>query len=180
MSLFLYLLALYNRLYKVKFLLHRFFSRGHQIFVVVVQLLGLVQLLVTPWTTAHQAPLSFMIFWGLLNFISRVSDAVWPFHPLLLSFFFCLQSFPASWSFPMSWLFVPCGQSIGASAWASVYSMNRIFRVDFLSNQLVWSPCSPRDTEVFSSTAVWKHQFFRSQLSLWSNSHIHTWLLEKP
>ena len=83
--------------------------------------------------------------------------------------FSCLPSFPASWSFPMSWLFVSHGQSIGASAWAPVYSMNRIFRVDFLSNQLVWSPCSPRDTEVFSSTAVWKHL---SSTTIWKHQFL--------
>ena len=33
---------------------------------------------------------------------------------------------------------------------------------------------------VFSSTTIWKHQFFGTQPSLWSNTHIHTWLLEKP
>ena len=46
---------------------------------------------------------------------------------------------------------------------------------------MVWSPCSPRDSqEFFSSTTVQKHQFFSAQPFLWSNSHIHTWWLEKP
>ena len=57
-------------------------------------------------------------------------------------------------------------------------SFQWIFRDDFLKDWLVWSPCSPRDSQEFSSTAVWKHQFFGAQPSLWSNSHIHTWLLE--
>ena len=35
-------------------------------------------------------------------------------------------------------------------------------------------------SRVFSSPTVWKHQFFSAQPSLWSNCHIHTWLLEKP
>ena len=35
-------------------------------------------------------------------------------------------------------------------------------------------------SRVFSSTTIWKHEFFGTQLSLWSKSHIHTWLLEKP
>ena len=55
-----------------------------------------------------------------------------------------------------------------------------LFRVDFLQDWLVWSPCCPKDSQVFSSTTVWQHQFFSTQPSLWSNSHIHTWLLERP
>ena len=55
-------------------------------------------------------------------------------------------------------------------------SFQWIFRTDFLSHGLVWSPWSPR---VFNTT-VQKHSFIGTQLSLYSNSHIHTWLLEKP
>ena len=55
-----------------------------------------------------------------------------------------------------------------------------IFRTDFLEDWLVGSPCSPRDSRVFSNTTAQKHQFFGAQLSLQSNSHIHTWPLEKP
>ena len=53
-----------------------------------------------------------------------------------------------------------------------------IFTIDFLYGWLVWSPCCPRDSQE-SSLAVWKHQFFGIQPSLWSSSHIYTWLLEK-
>ena len=56
-------------------------------------------------------------------------------------------------------------------------SFQWIFRVDFLWDWLVWSPCSPWD---YSNTTVPKHPFFGAQPSLWSNSHIYTWLLEKP
>ena len=60
-------------------------------------------------------------------------------------------------------------------------SFRWVFRVDFLSDGLVWSPCSPRDSQrVFSSTMIQKYWFFGTQPSLWSNSHICTWLLEKP
>ena len=55
-------------------------------------------------------------------------------------------------------------------------SFQWIFRTDFLKDWLVWSPCNSRD---FSNTTAQKHQSFEVQLSLWSNSHIHTWLLEK-
>ena len=90
-----------------------------------------------------------------------------------------LQSFPASGSFPMSQLFTSGGQSIGVSASASVLPMNT----------QDWSPLgwigwiflqSKGLSRVFSNTTVQKHQFFGTQLSLWSNPHIRTWLLEKP
>ena len=50
-------------------------------------------------------------------------------------------------------------------------SFQWILRTDFFWNWLVWSPCSPRDSRVFSNTTVQKHQFFGAQLSLRSNSH---------
>ena len=53
------------------------------------------------------------------------------------------------------------------------------FRTDLQEDWLVGSPCSPRDPQEFSNTTVQKHQFFSAQFSLWSNSHIHTRLLEK-
>ena len=89
------------------------------------------------------------------------------------------QSFPASGSFPMSQFFASGGQSIGVSASTSVLPMNT----------QDWSPLgwtgwislqSKRLSRVFSNTMVQKHQFFSTQLSSQSNSHIHTWLLEKP
>ena len=72
---------------------------------VAVQLPGHVQLFVTPWTAACQAPLSLTISWSLPKFMSI---ALW-YHPTISSsvapFSFCLQSFPASGSFPMSQVF---------------------------------------------------------------------------
>ena len=89
-----------------------------------------------------------------------------------------LQSFPASGSFQLSQLFASGGQSIGASASTSVLPMNI---QDWLP--LGWtgwiSLQSKGLSRVFSNTTVQKHQLFSAQLSLWSNSHIHTWLLEK-
>ena len=89
------------------------------------------------------------------------------------------QSFPASGSFPMSWLFASAGQHIGASASASVLPM--IIQGWF---PLGWTGLislqSKRLSRVFSSTTVQNHQLFDTQPSLWSNSYIHTWLLEKP
>ena len=90
----------------------------------------------------------------------------------------CLQSFPAPGSFLISQLFTSGGQSIGASALAS----------DLPMNIQDWSPLgwiglislqSKGLSRVFSNTTIQKHQFFGTQLSLWTNSHVHTWLLEK-
>jgi len=97
----------------------------------------------------------------------------------LVPFFSCPQSLPASESFPMSQLFVWGGQSIGVSALASVLP----------KNTQDWSPLEWTDwislqskglSRVFSNTTVQKHQFFSAQPSSQSNSHIHTWPLEKP
>ena len=90
-----------------------------------------------------------------------------------------LQSFPAPRLFPMSQFFASGGQSIGVSASASVLPMNVQDR--FPLGWTGWiSLLSKGLSRVFSNTTVQKHQFFGAQLSLWSNSHIHIWLLEKP
>ena len=89
------------------------------------------------------------------------------------------QSFPAPGCFPMSQFFTSGGQSIRVSAPASVLPMN-IQDWFFLK----WTGCislkSKWLSRVFSNTTVQKNQFFSAQLSLLSNSQIHTWLLEKP
>ena len=99
-----------------------------------------------------------------------ISSSVIPFSS-------CPQSFPASGFFPMSQLFASGGHSIGVSASSSVLPMNT----------QDWSPLgwtgwiclqSKGLSRVFSNTTVQKHQFFSTQLSLESNSHIHTWPLE--
>ena len=94
-------------------------------------------------------------------------------------FSFCFQSFPASGSFPRTQLFASGGQSIGASASASVLPMNI---QDWFPLELTGliSLLSMGLSRVFSNTTLQKHQFFSAEPSLWSNSHIHTWLLEKP
>ena len=91
----------------------------------------------------------------------------------------CPQSLPASGSFPMSQLFPWGGQSLGVSASASVLPMNTqdwsaLGRSSWISLQ------SKGLSRVFSNTTVQKHQFFGAQFSSQSNSHIHTWPLEKP
>ena len=104
-------------------------------------------------------------------------------HPTISSsvipFSSCPQSFPASGSFQMRQLFTSGGQSIGVSASTSVLPMNT----------QDWSPLgwtgwislqSKGLSRVFSNTTVQKHQFICTQLSLYSNYHIHTWLMEEP
>ena len=112
---------------------------------------------------------------------SNSCPSSWWCHPAISSSvvpFSCPQSLPASESFPVSQPFTWGGQSIGVSASASVLPMNT----------QDWSPLEWTGwislrfkglSRVFNTTAQ-KHQFFGTQLSLWSNSHIHTWLLEKP
>ena len=86
---------------------------------------------------------------------------------------------PASESFPTSQLFAWGGQSIGVSAAASVLPMN--IQDWFTSEWTGWISLQSKElSRVFSNTTVQKHQFFSTQLSSQSNSHIHTWPLEKP
>ena len=72
---------------------------------------------------------------------------------------FCLQSFPASGSFPVSQLFVSYGQRIGVSASTSVLPVNIQGLFPLGSNGLIFL-LSKGLSRVFSSTTVWKHQFF--------------------
>ena len=105
------------------------------------------------------------------------------YHPIISScvvpFSSCLQSFPASGYFPMSQLVASGSQSIRVSASASVFPMN--IQDWFLLGWTGWISLQSKGlSRVFSNTTGQKHQFFGAQLSLSSNSHIHTWLLEKP
>ena len=114
---------------------------------------------------------------------SNSRPSSWWCHPAISSsvvpFSSCPQSLPASESFPMSQLFAWGGQSTGVSASAS-----------FLPKKSQgWSPSectgwislqSKGLSRVFYNTTVQRHQFFSAHLSSQSNSHIHTWPLEKP
>ena len=104
-------------------------------------------------------------------------------HPTIsfsvIPFSSCLQSFPASWCFLVSWLFESGGQSIGVSASASVLPVNIQNWFPLWLTGLI-SLLSEGLSRVFSNTTVQKHQLLSAQLSSQSNSHIHTWLLEKP
>ena len=90
-----------------------------------------------------------------------------------------LQSFPASGSFQMTQFFRSGGQSIRDSASASVLPMN--IQDWFPLGWTGWISLQSKGlSRVFFNTTVQKHQFFATQLSSQSNSHIHTWPQEKP
>ena len=109
--------------------------------------------------------------------VHRVSDAIQPTHPLSS----------------------PCPPALNLSQLQDLFkwvsSLHQVAKVCSASASVLpmniqdWSPLgwtglislqSKGLSRVFSNTTVQKHQFFSAQLSLWSNSHIHTWLLEKP
>ena len=93
-------------------------------------------------------------------------------HPAISSFvipfFSCPQSFPTSRSFPISRLFASGGQSVAAPASVLPMNIQDWFPLGWTGLILL----SKRLLRVFSSTTIWKHQFFNAQPSLWSNSHI--------
>ena len=132
----------------------------------------------TPWTAAHQAsPPS--LSHGICS--NPWSLSQWCYSTI--SFFAALfsshlQSFPASGSFPVSRLFTSDGQSIGISAPATVLPMNIQGWITLGLTSLI-SVQSKGLSIVFSSTTIQKHQFFSTRPSLWANSRICTWLLEK-
>ena len=101
-----------------------------------------------------------------------ISSSVSPFSS-------CPPSFPAAGSVPMSHLFASGVQSIRGWVSASILPMNIQGWFPLGLTGLI-SLLSKGLSRVFSSIAIWKHQFFGAQPSLWSNSHTCTWLLEKP
>ena len=119
----------------------------------------------TPGIHSNSCPLSRWCHPG-------ISSSVIPFSS-------CPQSLPASESFPMSQLFASGGQNTGVSTLASVLSMNT---QDWSPSEWTgWISLQSKGlSRVFSNTRVQKHQFFCTQLSSQSNSHIHTWPQEKP
>ena len=148
-----------------------------------VQSLSHVWFFVTPWTAACQASLSITSSQSCSNScpLSRwchptISSSVIHFSSCLQGLFQC---FSASGSFTVNQFFISGGQSFGVSASISVLPMN-IWDWFPLGWTGLISLQSKGHSRVFSNTMVQKHQFFSTQLSLWFNSHIHTWWLEKP
>ena len=126
----------------------------------------------TPWTAARQASLSLTISWSLLKLMSI--ELVMPSNHLILCLPFscCLQSFQASRSFPRSQFFTTGGQSIGFSASASVLPTRLIyFSIDWFNLLRTLKSLLQHHS---SKASILQH----STLSF--NSHIRTWLMEKP
>ena len=145
-----------------------------QPYLVVVQLLSCFQHFETPWTVACQASLSFIISWSLLKVMS-IESVMLSNHSSSVTPFSCPQSFPASQSFPMSQLFASGGLGIGASASASVLTMNIQAWFPFRLAGLI-SVLSRGLSRDFFSTTIWKHQFLSDHPFLRSSSHICMWL----
>ena len=133
----------------------------------------------TPWTAACQASLSITNSQSPSKPMSI--ESVLPSNHLILCrpLHLLPSIFPSIRVFTVSQLFTSGGHSIGVSASTSVLPMNT----------QDWSPLewtgwislqSKGLSRVFSNTTLQKHQFFGTQPSSQSNSHIHTWLLEKP
>ena len=147
--------------------------------IIVVQSLSHIQLFVTPWTAARQASLSIANSRSLLKLMS--TESVMLSNHLILS---CpLLLLPSIFSsirvFSNESVLRTGDRSIGVSATASVLSMNIQDWLPLGSTSLI-SLQFKGPSRVFSNTTIPKHQFFSAQLSLQFNSHIHTWLLEKP
>ena len=131
-----------------------------------------------PVYCSMQGFLSITNSWSLIKLMSI--ESVMPSNHLILCHPLFLPSiFPRTGSFPMSQFFTSGDQNSGALASASVLPMNiqDWFSLRLTSLISLWSQGLAR---VFSNTTVQKHQFFGTQLSLLSDSHNHTWRLEKP
>ena len=128
---------------------------------------------VTPWTAAHQASLSITNTWSLLKLLSielvMPSNHLILCHPLLLlpSIFPSIRVFPNESLLCIRWPKY-CSFSFSISA-SNEYS--ELISYLGLTGLILQSKGLSR---VFSNTTLQKHQFFGSQLSLWSNSHIYT------
>ena len=113
----------------------------------------------TPWACSNSCPLNWWCH-------PTISSSVIPFSS-------CLQSFPALGSFPMSQLFASGCQNIGVSASALPVNIQSWFPL-WLTGLI---PLQSKGLlRVFSSTTIWKHQFFGAQPSLWSNSHVFIYM----
>ena len=137
-----------------------------------VQLLSYIRLFVTPGTAALQASLSITSSWSLLKLMYQVGDTIQPSHPLLS---------PSPPAFNLS-------QHQGLFQWvSSLHQVAKVLELQLQSFQRIfswfalgwtgWISLQPKGlSRVFSNTTVQNHQFFSTQLSLWSNFYMHTWL----
>ena len=131
---------------------------------------------VTPWTAAHQASLCITNSWNLLKLVSF--ELVMPSNHLILCHPLLLPS-----NFPSIRVF--SNESVLRIRWPKYWSFS--FSISssneysgLISFRLIGLILHPKGlSKGFSNTTVQKYQFFSAKLSLWSSSHIHTWLLEK-
>ena len=149
--------------------------------VIAVQSLSRVWLFATPWTIARQASLSLTVSWTLPKFMSI--ELVMPSNHLILHL--PLLLLPSV--FPSSRIFF--SESVVhirlLKYWSFSFSISRSneysglisFRMDWLN---LFAVQGRRLSRVFSNIMDQKHQFFGIHPSLWFNSHIHKWLLERP
>ena len=151
------------------------FDEGHKYFY--VWLFSHAQLFATLWTAARFPVLHHLPELAQTR-VHWVNSAIQQSHPL---------SSPSPPAFNFSQhqdLFQWVGSSQQVAKILELQIQHQSFqwisRVDFLKDWLVWSLQSKGLLRVFSNTIVERHQFYSAQPSLWSNSHIHTWLLEKP
>ena len=146
---------------------------GSKSLFVVVHWLSHVQLFVTPWTSAYQAPLSFSISWSLLKFMS-IESVILSNHLILCCPLLLLPSvFPS--------IRVSSSESALHIRWSKYWSFSLSISPSKEYSELISlgltgliSLLSKGFSRVFFSTTIQKHQFFGAQPSLWSNSHIHT------
>ena len=161
--------------FREKFVILLFISVCNLSVFVVVQSLSHVLFFETSWTAGLLCP---PLFPGVCS------------NSCPLSLWCCLTTYPLP---PPSPFAFNLSQKQGLFQWVgSSHQVARVLELQHQSFQWVfrvswiflisfridwWSPCSPRDSRIFSYTTVWKHQFLRAQPSLWSNSHIWVWLL---
>ena len=136
-----------------------------------VQLLSRVQLFATPWIPARQASLSITNSHSLLKLMS-IESVIPSSHLILCRPLLFLPPIPPS-------IKVFCKESTLCLGWPKYWSFSFSIIPSKEIPGLISFP-SKRLSRVFSNTTVQKHQFFGAQLSSQSNSHIHTWPLEKP
>ena len=152
-------------------------SNQHSYNNVVFQSLSCVWAFTTPWTVTCQAPLSSTISWSWLKFMSTelvlLSNHLILCHLLLLLplIFPSIRVFSNESALHIRWMKYWSFSNSPSKENSTLISF-RIDRFDLLVVQGL--------SRIFSSNTVWKHQFFGTQPSLWSNSHMGTRLLEKP
>ena len=142
------------------------------------QSLSDVRLFVTPWTAAHQANLSITNSQSLFKLMSI--ELVMPSNHLILCYPLLLPSiFPSSR--------ISSNESVLHITWPKYWSVTSVSVIPMNIQGLfpleltgLISLQSKGLSRIFSNTTIQKHQFFGAQLSLWSISHMHAWLLEKP